>query len=455
MAVAVVMPRLGWDAEEGSLVEWLKKDGDLVEVGEIVCTVEGDKSVNEVESLDRGILRIPPDSPQAGVKVPVGTVLAYLVQVDEQAPFETGLTPLAPSPSPMERGKVAAPGAACPPLAISNGEGQGVRPSPLVTVSAIAPVTRRDEPPISPRARRIAAELGVRWADLKGSGRTGRIVERDVQAAAQTLTPTLSQREREMDEHALPDIPASPAQPIPVSPRPPVDGSPTPMSGVRRIIARRMAESARTVAPVTLTTEADATDLAALRNRMKDERAGTDEVVPSYNDLLVKIVAVALGDHPRLNASLADDAIVEHPTVNVGIAVDTERGLLVPVVRGVGDKSIHQIAVESSRLIERARSSKISADELDGGTFTITNLGPFEIDTFTPMINLPECAILGVGRIVARPVVVDDASERIAVRKRLALSLTFDHRVVDGAPAARFLQRVKFLVEHPTLWIIR
>lgn len=472
MAREIVMPRLGWGGEEGSLVEWLKQDGETVQAGEIVCTVEGDKAINEVESLDGGILRIPPDAPGPGVKVPVGTVLAYLVEPGERAPFESGLTPEA----------------AGAPLSIGNGEGPGVRSSPVVTISAFAPVTRRDEPPISPRARRIAAELGVRWADLKGSGRSGRIVERDVQAAAarlaaavtppaltplplgedvspwkrgsegregegpepalaeedRTLAPTLSHGEREPDGHGA--VSAAPGAPAAVA---------RPLTGIRQIIARRMADSAHTIAPVTLTTEADATELVTLRNRMKDERAGTDQIVPSYNDLLAKVVAVALRDHPRLNASLVDDGIVEHPTVDVGIAVDTERGLLVPVIRDVAAKSIYQIAVEAARLIDRARSGKISADELRGGTFTITNLGPYEVDAFTPIVNLPECAILGVGRIVARPVVVDEASERIAVRRMMALSLTFDHRVVDGAPAARFLQQVKRLIEHPTLWIIR
>jgi pyruvate dehydrogenase E2 component (dihydrolipoamide acetyltransferase) len=141
--------------------------------------------------------------------------------------------------------------------------------------------------------------------------------------------------------------------------------------------------------------------------------------------------------------------------VNVGVAVDTERGLIVPVLRDVQSRSVHQIAAESARLIAATRNGQLSGDDLRGGTFTITNLGSYDIDAFTPIINLPECAILGVGRIVARPVVVDEVSERIAVRKMVALSLTFDHRLVDGAPAARFLQRIKHFVEHPTLPLLR
>jgi pyruvate dehydrogenase E2 component (dihydrolipoamide acetyltransferase) len=192
-----------------------------------------------------------------------------------------------------------------------------------------------------------------------------------------------------------------------------------------------------------------------LRKAIVADVQGTTIPAPSYNDLLTKLLAVALLEHPGLNASLDDEHIVQHPFVHVGIAVDTERGLVVPVVRDAQSKSVQMITAESARLIEQVRAGKISPDDLRGGTFTITNLGMYEIDAFTPIINLPECAILGVGRIVAKQVVVDEESETTAVRKMMALSLTFDHRLVDGGPAARFLQRVKQLVEHPYLWLTR
>ena len=228
-----------------------------------------------------------------------------------------------------------------------------------------------------------------------------------------------------------------------------------PISGVRRITATRMAESAHTAASVTLTTEADATELARLRGRIVADMAGTDMAAPSYTDLLVRLVALALVEHPGLNASLDDDRIVQHQAVHVGIAVDTERGLLVPVVRDAHTKSVQQIAAVSAHLIAQARAGKAAPGDLSGGTFTITNLGMYEIDAFTPIINLPECAILGVGRIIARPVVIDEQAETVAVRKMMALSLSFDHRLVDGAPAARFLKRVKHFVEHPYAWLTR
>jgi pyruvate dehydrogenase E2 component (dihydrolipoamide acetyltransferase) len=227
------------------------------------------------------------------------------------------------------------------------------------------------------------------------------------------------------------------------------------MSGVRRITAMRMAESAHTAAPVTLTTEADATELVRLRGQISADLAGTDMRAPSYNDLLTRLMALALLEHPALNATLSEDAIVQHPAVHIGIAVDSDRGLLVPVIRDAHSKSVQTIATESAQLIAQARAGKAAAEDLRGGTFTITNLGMYEIDAFTPIINLPECAILGVGRIIARPVVIDEQAETIAVRKMMALSLTFDHRIVDGAPAARFLQRVKHSIEHPYAWLMR
>jgi len=225
------------------------------------------------------------------------------------------------------------------------------------------------------------------------------------------------------------------------------------MTGARRLIATRLSESARTTVPVTLTTEADATRLVALRAEIAADLAGAALPVPTYTDLLARLTAVALTEHPQLNASLDGEAIVQHAAVHLGLAVDTERGLLVPVLRDAERKSLRQIAAESARLIAAARDGSIGPDDLRGSTFTITNLGMYEIDAFTPVINLPECAILGVGRIAARPVVVDEAAGTFAVRKLVTLSLTFDHRLVDGAPAARFLQRVKHLIERPTLWL--
>lgn len=416
MAIEVVMPRLGWNMEAGTVVEWLKQDGDRVNAGEMLFLVESDKATTEVESLDGGILRIPPNAPPIGEELPVGTVLAYLVAEGEATPTANGngASPVATVPA------ATAVESASPPSLRGKGNGEvGI-------------------PAASPRAIRVAAELGVDWTKLTGTGGGGRIVERDVRAVT---------------EQAAPVAQAAPAGASPSVPA--LETAAAPMSQMRRVIGERMAQSARTVAPVTLTTEADATALVRLRTEIGMALAGSATPVPSYNDLLARLVALALGEHPDMNASLADAGIARHDAAHIGIAVDTERGLLVPVIRDAQTKSVQTIATEAAQLIERTRAGKATRDELSSGTFTITNLGMYDIDAFTPIINLPECAILGVGRIVARPVVVDEAAETIAVRRMMTLSLTFDHRVVDGAPAARFLKRVKQFVEQPMLWLTR
>ena len=451
MANDVVMPRLGWTMEVGRVVEWLKRDGDEVAAGEPIFSVESDKAVTEVEALDGGVLRIPPDSPPAGAEVPVGARLAYIVAPGEPAPFE--MADSAPEP------------AAAPP-ALTSSAAAGAASSEARN--------RQGQPAISPRARRTARELGVDWTVLVGTGSTGRIVERDVRLAASAASPVaprpraapLVRRMAEENGVDLGQLAAtapsgritradvrSAAQAGATAASTPGDG--VPMGAIRRITAERMTASVRAVAPVTLTTEADATELARLRGHFKAELTPLNEAVPSFSDLLTKLAALALIEHPTLNASLVDDRIVEHAAVHVGIAVDTERGLLVPVVRDAHRRSVHEIAAETARLIAAGRTGTIAADDLRGGTFTVTNLGMYEIDAFTPIVNLPECAVLGLGRVVARPVVLDEETEEVAVRKMLALSLTFDHRLVDGAPGARFLQRVKQMVERPYAWLMR
>jgi pyruvate dehydrogenase E2 component (dihydrolipoamide acetyltransferase) len=326
--------------------------------------------------------------------------------------------------------------------------------------------------------------MGVDWRYLQGTGRTGRIIERDVRAAVLQapagqdvrISPLGRRLAEEMgvdiqrlaaahpgkrltrddveqaagaiEANAVPEQPVRPA----AEPARTPDERREPISHVRRVIAQRMAASAHTAAPVTLTTEADATELVRIRQQLKgDARSG--QVVPAYNDILAKLAAQALMEHPGINARLESDSIVYAPTAHIGLAVDTERGLLVPVLRDVQTKGLQQLARESAELVERARAGKLGTGELTGSTFTITNLGMYDIDAFTPIINLPECAILGVGRIVAKQVVVDAAAERLAIRHMVFLSLTFDHRLVDGAPAARFLQRIKQYVEQPYLWL--
>jgi len=451
MATEIVMPRLGWTMEEGVLVEWLKNDGDPVKVGEIIFTVESDKALNEVEAFESGILFIPPDSPPLGTTIPVGGLLAYLVQPGEALPSVKS--------------------------AISSSVKIDEQPR-AVAASGFQAVSKSNGlPAISPRARRIAHELGIDWTALTGSGRTGRIVERDVRAALESrksapVIPTpqpveISPVARRAAEELGVDLAALGAKmpgkritredveraaefrsPVSAS----ADEKRIPVSRIRSVIAERMSASAHTTAPVTLTTEVDATELVKLRKQLKGDSSANTRPVPSYNDLLAKLCAVALEEHPMLNARLEGNEIVMSSAAHIGFAVDTERGLLVPVIPNVGSKNLRQIAAESAALVEGARAGTLKSDV--ASTFTITNLGMYEIDAFTPIINLPECAILGVGRIQAKQVVIDADAELLAIRHMMFLSLTFDHRLVDGAPAARFLQRVKQFIEQPYLWLI-
>ncbi len=476
MAYEVTMPRLGWTMEEGVFGEWLKQDGDEVQPGDLLFTVEGDKATQEVEVFEGGILRLPPNAPVAGDVIPVGALLAYIVQAGESLPIE-------------EREQTSGQ------LPVASGQetprttGHGSQASALLTSHSSTLTSRR---PISPRARRVADDLGVDWTQLTGSGRTGRIVERDVRAAA-------AQREEKPAVHATPlarrlaeeagidlttlagsasggriqreDVEAAilaarreteereplslrHERPSGVEPTETPDLAPqsslSPHSRIRRITAQRMAESAHTTAPVTLTTEADATELAALRQQFKDSYTRRGWAVPSYNDIYLKLTAVALQEHPTLNASWSSDGIILHSAIHIGFAVDTENGLLAPVARDVATKSLRQIAAESKELIEGAHRHRLGHEAMQGGTFTITNLGMYGIDAFTPIINLPQAAILGIGRILCKPAVHNG---EIVPRQMVALSLTFDHRVVDGGPAARFLNTVREYVSEPILWL--
>jgi pyruvate dehydrogenase E2 component (dihydrolipoamide acetyltransferase) len=278
---------------------------------------------------------------------------------------------------------------------------------------------------ISPRARVLAEDRGLAWSQLRGTGPEGAIVERDVRAALDRPAAARPIAADRSFNEALETIP---------------------VTGVRGIIAARMAASSNTAANVTLTTETDATAFVELRATL-----AAHGVAVTYNDLLMAALGRALREHPRMNASLDGDTIRVWKRIHVGLAVDTERGLIVPVVRDVDQKRVGEIAQESARVVAAARNGTAQPEELREGTFTLTNLGMFRIDAFTPIINMPECAVLGVGRIKPRPQLVDGA---VVERRMMWLSLTFDHRLVDGGPAARFLQRVAELVEQPLLLLI-
>lgn len=425
MPYEIVMPRLGWNMEEGTLVEWLKLDGEQVNQGEMVCTIEGDKAAADVESFESGILKIPNASPPPGRTVPVGTLLGYIVSVNEMETFDPNAG--GSLDGPIES-VAAVPGDGAEPGHDPTGrEPDGSRDTvPTGGTDTVTP-RERDVPAISPRARRAAEAAGIDWRTLIGSGRSGRIVERDVLEAAGQHSQA-RQYESAMDGPDGKDAAVRSA-----------DGKDAVQGDLRRVIARRMAEAHRTTAPVTLHTEADVTRLSSMFE-------GANR--PSWYDLMAGIAAVALAEHPVMNASWRD-GVKLNDEIHIGIAVDTEGGVIAPVIRDVPGKSLQDISAASNRLVQAAQSGELTLDQVEGGTFTLTNLGMYDVDAFTPIIPYPQCAILGLGRAAPRVVVLDEASGATGIRRIMALSLTFDHRIVDGAPAARFLQRVKQLAEDP------
>jgi pyruvate dehydrogenase E2 component (dihydrolipoamide acetyltransferase) len=382
MAFPITVPRLGWNMEQGVFAGWLKADGATVHAGEGLFTLESEKATEDIEGFDDGVLHIPGDGPRKGDLVAVGAVIGFLLQPGEPIPV-----------------------ASKPSVASQPRETKVARTISLASAANVPTRDRTAQPASSPRARRAAANLGIDWKDATGTGRTGRIRERDVLALA------------------------------------------TPVRKARRVIAERMLTSHRSTAPVTLTTTIDATNLVHLRDRWKAAGESSGGLIPAYTDLVVKLSAIALEKHPLLNSRWENNDVVSLEGIHVGIAVDTDVGLMVPVVRDVARLSLRELTIRSRDLIDRARQGKLSASELQGGTFTVTSLGAFGIDAFTPIINYPQCAILGVGRIRRCPVVLDD---QIVIRDQVTLSLTFDHRVSDGAPAARFLQTLGALIENPS-----
>lgn len=387
--------------EEGTFMEWLKRDGDAVKEGEPIFTLESDKAAQEVESTDGGILSIPPDGPKPGDIIKVGHVLGYLLAEGETMAAATAPAATAPAPRVEEAAPI------CTTIAQPT-----VKPTP-------------EETPASPRARRAARERSIDVGTLQPTGTGGRIRERDVLATQSSILDTTVCEVLE------------PMREVPVT-------------ALRRTIAERMMNSLRNTAPVTLTCRCDVTNMVALRNQLK--AAGTDTIVPSYNDIIAKLVAKALRGHPMLAGRWNGDRILLPEAIHIGIAVDTEHGLLVPVIRNVPELSLFQVARQSRSLIDATRTRRLKPEDMQGGCFTLSNLGGFGIEAFTPIINYPETAILGLGAILRQPTVLEDG--QLGVREQMTLSLTFDHRVVDGAPAARFLQTVRRGIENPAAWLL-
>jgi pyruvate dehydrogenase E2 component (dihydrolipoamide acetyltransferase) len=418
VATEVVMPKLGADMQEGKIVRWLKKEGDRVKKGEIIAEVETDKADIEMEAYASGVVRKILAS--EGQVAPVGTVIAVIAEEGEDVSgVLAGKAPVA-APAPT---RPAAPRAEAPAPAEPRAPAERVKASPL--------------------ARRLARERGVDVRLLRGSGPGGRVVRADIERAAAPAAPAAAAAAPRPAVAAAP-VPAAPAVAVPAAvAAAAAAGEAVPLTPIRRAIATRMVQSKAPVPHFYLTLDADMTRAQELRASLN---AHDETLKLTVTDILLKACALTLPKHPYVNASFAGDKIQFHREVHVGIAVALDDGLITPVLRDVHRRALTQIAREARDLAERARNRKLKADELSGGTFTISNLGMFGIEEFSAIIVPPEAAILAVGAIQDAPVAEEG---RVVIRPRLRLTLSCDHRVVDGATGARFLADLKKLLEAP------
>ena len=424
----ITMPALGESVSEGTVTRWLKNVGDSVAVDEALLEVSTDKVDTEIPSPVAGTLLAIDVA--VDTTVPVGARLGLIGAangaVAAPAPVVAApvvAAPVTPPPAPV----VAAPVVAAP-----------VTPPPAQVSSA--PVSQPADAYVTPLVRKLASELGVNLAQVTGTGIGGRIRREDVEALARPTAPA---------------APSAPVASAPSAPRPsvvavsPLRGTTVTMSRLRKVIAARMVESLQVSAQLTTVIEVDVTKIARLRDRSKASFEAREGVKLSFLPFFAVAVCEALKQHPVLNSSVEGDQITYHGTEHLGIAVDTERGLLVPVIANAGDLNMGGIARKIADLAARTRDNKVTPDELGGGTFTLTNTGSRGALFDTPIINQPQVAILGLGAVVKRPMVVrgEDGGETIAIRSMVYLGLSYDHRVVDGADAARFLVTLKERLE--------
>lgn len=452
MASQVIMPKLSDAMEEGRLIQWVKKEGDQVQGGDVLASIETDKAEVELEAFGSGVLRkiLIGD----GETVPVGKLLAVIAEPDEdiqpllkEAGASAGVAQAAPAaekkPGPAAPPPKAVPAASMPatehpqstlatataaPPSASAGTAGPEAPAPKTEPeakpsAAPAPAAEPGWIPASPIARRMARDAGIDLAQVKGSGPGGRILERDVEAYLATQAQRRGGAEVPVGEREFED---------------------KDLSQIRKTIAARMIQSKAPIPHFTVTVEADMNAAEELRRSLNAIDADAEKL--SVNHILIKATALALKRHPAINAAYLDGRVRLFKRVHMGIAVALEDGLIVPVIRECDRKSLGEIARESRGLIERARNRKLRPEEYSGGTFAISNLGMFDVVEFTAVIDPAHGAILAVGATQEQPVVVDG---QIVVRKRMRLTGSFDHRIIDGAMGAKFLQELKKILENP------
>jgi pyruvate dehydrogenase E2 component (dihydrolipoamide acetyltransferase) len=404
MATRVDMPQLGLTMETGTILQWLKAEGEKVEKGQPVVLIQTDKVEYEVESPAAGtLLKV---AAKEGAELPVGSLMGVIGQPGEDVSSLMGSAP-AVQPAVERQAPSPEPGPATP------------------AAPARAPGERAK---ISPVAKKLAQEHGIDIATLVGTGPEGRIVREDVERAV--AAPSRAPRAARPEKAGV--TPES-----------------IPLSGIRKVIFDRMGQSWREAARVTLFADADMTEMVRLRGAKGAEWERRFGVKVSYSDLIHLAVARALKEEPRINCRLEGQAVRIRREVNLSFAVDLGEGLVAVVIKDADRKSLGEISKAARDLAERARAGKLSPGDMADGTFTVTNLGGVGVEGFTPIINQPQAGILGIGKIMEKPVVLGGG---IHIRSMVTLSLVFDHRLIDGAPAAKFLARVKDLLEHPT-WI--
>jgi len=400
LVTEVIMPKMGQTMEKGKIVKWLKKEGEKVEKGEPLLEIETDKTTIEVEARVSGILKI---TAKEGEEAPIATTIGFIAKEGEQLPegIVTGIGP----------------------TAMETLEATSVEAS---TTEAKAEVEAAARVKASPLAKKLADEKGVDLSRVQGTGPGGRITKEDVLAyvASKPLAPV----PREAVEEIVPEFQI------------------VPMSSMRKAIAWKMVQSKTHVPHFYVSTNIDMTEAVRMREAWNSTVEAKTGVRLSFTHLLIKAVAKALEEYPQLNSTLDGENIKLWQDINIGIAVSLEDGLIVPVLRGANKLSLSETAVEADRLIARAREKKLREEEFTGGTFTISNMGTLDVESFVAIINVPEIAILSVGRIADKPVVIDG---RITARKTMTATLSADHRVVDGVMGANFLQKVKKYLEAP------
>lgn len=440
MATPIFMPRQGQSVESCILVEWLVKAGDSVQEGTAVANIETDKAVFEIES------------PAAG------TIVELFFAEGDDIPVLTNIAAVGSGGEDVSDLRPSGDAAAPPPPAPAVDEPTTTGPAPTESAAGAAAQPSSEDTAVSPRARNLASEQGVATAGLAGSGPHGRIIERDVRAAAEAL-PRMSTAAREALADGLTapatgsgpggmvlagDLAAAPAS-APAAAPATAEPEVIRMSGIRKIIAERMHQSLATTAQLTLTMSFDATAILAYRKKVKADGESMGLPNITINDLVAYATVRVLAKMPTLNAHFLGDRIERYPSVNLGVAMDTPRGLMVPVVRSAERLSLCELSSAIKPMSDAAREGAINPDLLQGGTFTITNMGMMGVETFTPVLNAPEVGILGVGGLQLKPVRTEAGIDHV---QAITLSLTVDHQAVDGADGARFLKALTVALEN-------